>query len=94
MVQEGCVDAFGGVLVWEGGEPGLLTPAGEFLGFPHRGRGKGREVFGPVGVLCFFDSGEVGAMGRAHGGVVIRVSGGLEGPGGGVEGLPEGGEEG
>ena len=39
----------------EGGKLRLLTPAGEFLDLQHRGRGKGREVFGPVGELGFFD---------------------------------------
>ena len=72
----------------------MLTPAGELLGLPHGGRGKGREVFGPVSKLDFFDGREVGSTRRGHGGVVIRVSGGLEGSGGGMEGLSEEGEEG
>ena len=35
MIQEGRVDALGGVPVWKGGEAGLLSPVGEFFGFPY-----------------------------------------------------------
>ena len=94
VVREGRVNTLRGVLIGEGGEARLLTLAGKFLGFPHRGRGKGRKVSGPVGELGFFDGREVGSACRAHGGVVIRVSGGLEGSGGGMESLTKGGEEG
>ena len=68
--------------------------AGEFLGLPHGGKGKGREVFGPMSKLGLFDGREVGSRRRAHGGVVIRVPGGLEGSGGSVESLPGGGQDG
>ena len=94
VVQKGGVDAFRDVLVWEGGKAGLLSAASEFLGFPYRRWGKGGEVVGPVSKLGFLDGGEVGPAGGAHGRVVVRVPGGLEGPGCGVESLAKGGEEG
>ena len=36
MVQEGSVDALGGVPIWKGGEAGLLSPTREFFGFPYQ----------------------------------------------------------
>ena len=44
--------------------------------------------------LGLFDGSELGPPGGAHGRVVVRVPGGLEQSGRGVEGLTEGGEEG
>ena len=42
MVQEGSVDALGGVPIWKGGEAGLLSPIREFFGF-HTNNGEREE---------------------------------------------------
>ena len=73
VVEEGRVDAFWSVFVREGGEARLLTPGGNLLRFPHRGRCEGGEVTSPVRELGLLYGTEVGPASRPHGRVVVGV---------------------
>ena len=71
VVDEGRVDAVGGILIRKGGEAGLLSAACELFCLLYRGRRERGEVFSPVGELSLLDGTKVGPSRSTHGGVVI-----------------------
>ena len=71
--QQSRVDAFRSILVGKGRKPGVLFPRGEFLGFPYRRGGEGREVARPMGEFGLLDGREIGASCRALSRLIVGV---------------------